>query len=146
LGIRVVCTRFGVILARDGGALPKMLTPFKLGVGGKIGSGKQWMSWITLEEVLGVLRLALEDGTMRGPVNVVSPQPVRNAEFTQALAKILRRPWLFPAPAFALRLLLGEMADALLLASQRVVPAELEKIGYRFIHADLSSALFAVLS
>jgi uncharacterized protein (TIGR01777 family) len=146
LGIRVVCTRFGVILARDGGALPKMLTPFKLGVGGKIGSGKQWMSWITLEEVLGVLQLALEEGTMRGPVNVVSPQPVRNAEFTQALAKILHRPRLFPAPAFALRLLLGEMADALLLASQRVVPAELERIGYRFIHTDLPSALIAVLS
>jgi uncharacterized protein len=146
LGVRVVSTRFGVILARNGGALRKMLTPLQLGVGGKIGTGQQWMSWITLEEVVGILRLALEDGTLRGPVNVVSPHPVRNVDFTQALAKALRRPSLFPAPAFALRLLLGEMADALLLASQRVVPTQLEKVGYRFVHPDLPSALIAVLS
>jgi uncharacterized protein len=146
LGIRVVCARFGVILAREGGALPKMLTPFKLGVGGKIGSGQQWMSWITLEEVLGILQLGLEDGTLRGPVNAVSPHPVRNAEFTHALAKILHRPSLLPAPAFALRLVLGEMADALLLTGQRVVPAQLEKVGYRFLHPHLPSALLAVLS
>jgi uncharacterized protein len=146
LGIRVVCTRFGVILAKNGGALPKMLTPFKLGLGGKLGSGQQWMSWITVDDVVGILVRALEEGTLRGPVNVVSPHPVRNAEFTQVLAKTLHRPALFPAPAFALRLIVGEMADALLLSSQRVVPAQLEKAGYRFLHPDLAEALSAVLS
>lgn len=146
LGIRVVQARFGVILAKDGGALPKMLTPFKLGVGGKIGSGKQWMSWIALEDVVGILRFALEDDSIRGPVNVVSPQPVRNVDFTQALAKTLHRPALFPAPAFALRLALGEMADALLLSSQRVVPAQLEKADYSFKHPDLAGVLATLLS
>ena len=94
------------------------------------------MSWITVDDVVGILVSALEEGTLRGAVNVVSPHPVRNAEFTQVLAKTLHRPALFPAPAFALRLILGEMADALLLSSQRVVPARLEKAGYRFLHPD----------
>ncbi len=146
LAIRVVCTRFGVILAKPGGALPKMLTPFKLGVGGKIGSGEQWMSWIALDDVVGILHVALEEGPLRGPVNVVSPQPVRNAEFTQILARILHRPALIPAPAFALRLAFGEMADALLLSSQRVSPARLEEVGYPFRHPNLAGALAAVLS
>jgi uncharacterized protein len=145
LGVRVVRARFGVILAKNGGALPKMLLPFRMGVGGKIGSGKQWMSWITLPEVVAILRFALENGEMRGPVNVVSPQAVRNVGFTTALAKAVHRPALFPAPAFALRLALGEMADALLLSSQRVAPAQVEKLGYRFIHADLGEALASVL-
>ena len=114
---------------------------FGLGVGGRIGSGQQWMSWISLEDVVAILRLALENGAVRGPVNVVSPQPVRNAEFTAALAKALHRPALFPAPAFALRLVLGEMADALLLSSQRVVPGQLEKLGYKFQHPDLATTL-----
>jgi uncharacterized protein len=146
LGIRVVRTRFGVILAREGGALPQMARPFRFGVGGRIGSGQQWMSWVSLVDVVSVLRFALEDGSVRGAVNVVSPQPVRNAEFTVALAKALHRPALFPAPAFALRLILGEMADALLLASQRVVPAELEKLGYRFLQTDLANTLARLLS
>jgi len=145
LGVRVVRARFGVILAKNGGALPKMLLPFRMGVGGKIGSGKQWMSWITLPEVVAILRFALENGEMRGPVNVVSPQAVRNVGFTTALAKAVHRPALFPAPAFALRLALGEMTDALLLSSQRVAPAQVEKLGYRFIHADLGEALASVL-
>jgi uncharacterized protein (TIGR01777 family) len=146
LGIRVVCARFGVILAKEGGALPKMARPIQFGVGGKIGSGQQWISWITREEVVAILRFALENGAVRGPINVVSPQPVRNAEFTAVLAKTLHRPALFPAPAFALRLLLGEMADALLLSSQRVNPEKLQKLGYRFLHPELPSALAAVLS
>ncbi len=146
LGIRVVCVRFGIILSKNGGALPKMVKPFKLGVGGKIASGQQWMSWIALVDVVGILRLALEDGTVRGPINVVAPQPVRNADFTQALAKALHRPALFPVPALALRLALGEMADALLLASQRVQSAQLEKAGYRFLYPNLPDALAAVLS
>ena len=145
-GIRVVCARFGVILAKNGGALPKMLTPFKFGVGGRMGSGQQWMSWITLEDVVGILHLALEDGALRGSINVVSPQPIRNVDFTQGLANALHRPALFPVPAFALRLVLGEMADALLLSSQRVIPAQLEKVGYHFLHPDLQGALTTVLS
>jgi hypothetical protein len=146
LGIRVVCARFGIVLSRNGGALPKMVKPFRLGVGGKIGSGQQWMSWISLVDVVGILRLALEDGTVRGPVNVVAPQPVRNVDFTEALAKALHRPALFPVPAFALRLALGEMADALLLASQRVQSTQLEKAGYRFLYPHLPDALATMLS
>ncbi len=141
LGIRVVLARFGIILAREGGALPKMLTPFKLGVGGRLGSGNQWMSWVTLEEAVGILRFAVENATVRGAINVVSPQPLQNEEFTRVLAKAMHRPALFPAPAFALRLALGEMANALLLSSQRVAPRLLEKLGYRFLHPDLSAAL-----
>src|SRR5947208_6225938 len=145
LGIRVVLARFGVILAREGGALPKMMLPFKFGVGGKLGSGQQWQSWVALEDVVGILRFAIENASVRGAINMVSPQPLQNAEFTCVLAKAMHRPALFPAPAFALRLALGEMADALLLSSQRVLPGALEKLGYRFLHADLTSALAAVL-
>ena len=146
LGIRVVLARFGIILAREGGALPKMMLPFKFGAGGKLSSGQQWMSWVTLEDVIGILRLAIENASLRGAINVVSPQPLQNAEFTYVLAKAMRRPALFPAPGFALRLALGEMADALLLSSQRVTPRAIEKLGYRFLHADLTSALAAVLA
>ena len=144
LGIRVVGARFGIILAKHGGALPRMARPFLWGAGGKIGSGEQWMSWVTLQDVVGILRFALENGAARGAINVVSSQPVRNAEFTKKLAKTLHRPALFPAPAFALRLLLGEMADELLLSSQRAMPAQLEKLGYRFLYPDLPGALAAV--
>jgi uncharacterized protein len=146
LGIRVVLARFGIVLARQGGALAKMLLPFKLGVGGRLGSGKQWMSWITLEDVVGIIRFTLENGAVRGAVNVVAPQAVQNAEFTKVLAKALHRPALFPAPAFALRLALGEMADALLLSSQHVTPRKLQQLGYSFLHSDLPSALGAVLA
>jgi uncharacterized protein (TIGR01777 family) len=146
LGIRVVLARFGVILARQGGALPKMLTPFKLGAGGRLGRGKQWMSWVTLEDVVGALRMTVENNSARGAINIVAPKPVQNSEFTQILARAVHRPALFPAPSIALRFALGEMADALLLSSQRVVPQRLEKLGYRFLHPDLTSALAAVLS
>src|SRR5579859_1160780 len=146
IGIRVVFARFGIILARDGGALPRMVLPFRLFAGGKIGSGKQWMSWISLDDAIAILRFALEHGEVRGPMNVISPQPVQNVEFTKTLASAMHRPALFPAPAFALRLALGEMADALLLSSQRVLPRKLESLGYRFLQADLGSALAAILS
>lgn len=146
LGIRVVLARFGIILAKEGGALAKMMTPFRLGAGGRIGSGKQWMSWVALKDVVEILRLAMENNAIRGAVNVVSPEPVTNAEFTKALAHTLHRPALFPAPAFALRLALGEMAEALLLSSQRGTPQCLHKSGYRFVHADLKSAMTATLS
>jgi len=146
LGIRVVLARFGIILAREGGALPKMMLPFKFGAGGKLGSGQQWMSWVALKDVVGILQLVIENASLRGAVNIVSPQPLQNAEFTYVLAQAMHRPALFPAPAFALRLALGEMADALLLSSQRVLPGAIEKLGYRFLHADLTSALAAVLA
>jgi len=146
LGIRVVLARFGVVLAKQGGALPKMAQPFRLGIGGPIGSGQQWMSWVALEDAVGIVKFALENGNLHGPVNVVSPVPVRNADFTSALAKVLHRPALLPAPAFALRLALGEMADALLLSSQRVVPEQLEWAGFRGAYASLDAALAATLA
>ena len=141
IGIRVVLARFGIALSRHGGALPAMMLPFRFFVGGKIGSGQQWMSWITLEDVVEFLRLAIENGNVRGPINVISPQPVQNAEFTKTLADVIHRPAFFPAPAFALRLVLGEMADTLLLSSQRVLPQRLEKLGYHFLYPDLTAAL-----
>jgi uncharacterized protein (TIGR01777 family) len=146
LGIRVVRARFGVVLSKQGGALPEMMRPLKLFVGGKLGTGCQWMSWITLEDSVNILRLVLENEHISGPVNVVSPHPITNANFTKTLAATLRRPALLPAPAFALRLLLGEMADALLLSSQRVLPSELQKLDYPFSHPDLCAALSFVLA
>jgi uncharacterized protein (TIGR01777 family) len=145
IGIHVVLARFGIILARHGGALAKMLLPFKLGAGGRLGSGKQWMSWITLEDVVGTIRFAMEHNAVRGAVNVVAPQPVQNVEFTKTLAQALHRPALFPAPPFALRLALGEMADALLLSSQRVKSQVLQKLSYRFLHPELSAAFNVVM-
>ena len=146
LGIRVVLPRIGIVLAKEGGALPAMLRPFRLGIGGRIGSGQQWMSWITLRDLVAILKLCLENGDARGPINLVSPNPVRNAEFTAALAETLHRPALFPAPPFALRLALGEMADALLLASQCVLPTQLEKLAYRFLDPHLKPALTQILA
>src|SRR5467141_3135333 len=145
LGIRVVLARFGIILAREGGALAKMMLPFKFGAGGKLSSGQQWMSWVKLEDVVGILRLGIENASVRSAINIVAPQPLQNAEFTKVLAQVMHRPALFLAPAFALRLALGEMADALLLSSRRVLPVALEKLGYRFLRADLPSALNTVL-
>ena len=144
-GARVVLLRFGVILAKQGGALPQMALPFRLGVGGRIGSGRQWISWITLDDVVGIIRFALETNLVSGPANAVSPNPVQNAAFSSSLARVLHRPAIFPAPSFALRLALGEMADSLLLASQRVYPSKLEQLGYRFHYPDLQPALTAVL-
>jgi hypothetical protein len=145
LGIRVVRVRLGVILSKHGGALPQMMRPFRFGVGGKIATGNQWMSWITLDDAVAILRLALENANITGPLNAISPQPVTNADFTKLLAAALHRPALFPAPAFALRLLLGEMADNLLLSSQRALPAQLQKLNFQFAHPDLSTALSAIL-
>jgi uncharacterized protein len=143
-GARVVSLRFGIILAAHGGALPRMAQPFKLGVGGRLGNGQQWMSWLTLAEAVRIVLFALENPRIAGPVNAVTPSPVRNSEFTRILAKALRRPALFPAPAFALRLMLGEMADALLLISQRVEPSRLVSAGYTFLQTDLAGALSEV--
>jgi uncharacterized protein (TIGR01777 family) len=145
-GIRTVIMRFGIVLSVDGGALPRMLTPFRFGAGGRLGSGKQWMSWIALEDVVRVLRAAMDDASWNGPVNVVAPEPVRNSEFTRVLASVLHRPAIFPAPALALRLALGEMADALLLSSQRVQPECLARCGYAFRYENLEAALHAIVA
>ena len=146
LGNRVVRARFGVVVSKQGGALPEMMRPLKLFVGGKLGTGCQWMSWITLKDTVNILRMVLENEHIGGPVNVVSPHPITNTNFTKTLAATLRRPALFPAPAFALRLLLGEMADALLLSSQRVLPSQLQKLEYPFLHPDLRTALSFILA
>jgi len=145
-GMRTVIARFGIVLSLDGGALPRMLTPFKFGAGGRLGSGKQWMSWIALEDAVRVLRAAIDDARWNGAVNVVSPEPVRNSEFTRVLASVLHRPAIFPAPAFVLRLALGEMADALLLSSQRVQPVCLQQYGFAFRYENLEAALHAALA
>jgi uncharacterized protein len=144
-GIHTVNTRFGVILSRDGGALPKMLPPFRMGVGGRIGTGRQWMSWIHIADVVGAIEHALDNPSVSGAVNVVGPNPAMNAEFTRTLARALHRPAIFPMPSFAARLAFGEMGDALLLASQRVEAAKLTANGYRFQFEDLSAALAALL-
>jgi uncharacterized protein (TIGR01777 family) len=140
-GIRVVNTRFGIILDSEGGALAKMLTPFRMGIGGRIGNGKQWMSWIALDDVVEGLKFALTNETLSGPVNFVAPNPVTNAEFTKTLGKALSRPTIFPIPAFGVRLAFGEMGDALLLGSLRVEPGGLKKTNYQFQYPQLAGAL-----
>ena len=145
LGMRVVRTRFGVILANNGGALPQMMRPFKFGAGGRVGSGQQWMSWIALDDVVAILQYAVENRAISGALNVVAPQPVRNADFAKELGRAMHRPAFLPAPAFALEFVLGEMAEALLLASQRVMPTRLQQLGYRFLYPQLSGALAAIL-
>ena len=144
-GIRVVNLRFGVVLSAEGGALAKMLFPFRMGAGGVLGSGRQYMSWIALDDAAGVIHHALVTDALRGPANAVSPQPVTNREYTKMLGRGLRRPTIFPMPAFAARMAFGEMADALLLSSQRVVPRRLEETGYIFRLPDLEGALRHVL-
>ena len=144
-GIRTAKMRFGVVLSPTGGALQKMLPPFRMGVGGKIGNGRQWWSWIDVKDLVGAIHHALKSDSLRGPVNVVAPKPVRNAEFSNILADVLSRPSIFPMPAFAARLALGQMADELLLASQHVEPAKLIATGYPFQCADLKQALEAML-
>lgn len=145
LGTRTAILRFGVILSPHGGALPRMLPLFRLGLGGRLGSGKQWMSWLTLAEAVGIIRFALQNARVRGPLNAVAPYSVRNAEFTATLGRVLRRPTLFPAPAMALRLALGEMAEALLLSSQRVLPRRLQELSYSFQQPELERALSVLL-
>ena len=140
-GIRVVHLRIGVVMAAKGGALPRMLTPFRLGLGGRLGSGRQVMSWIGLDDLVGVFQRAIMDEGLSGPANAVAPGALTNAEFTKVLAKVLRRPALFPAPAQAIRLAAGEMGEALLLGGARVVPRALQGAGHAFLTPDLESAL-----
>lgn len=145
-GIRVAHMRIGVVLAKDGGALPPLLLPFRLGLGGRIGSGRQYWSWITLQDVVGAFAFALHDEQLRGPVNVVAPQPARLSEFISALGQVLHRPTVLPLPAFAVKLMLGEMGETLLLDSAKVLPTKLQAAGYRFMHPDLQGALQSVIN
>lgn len=145
-GIRTVHARFGIILDAKDGALGKMLTPFRMGIGGRIGDGKQWMSWIHIEDVVNGLRSLISDSSINGPVNFVAPNPVTNAEFTKALGRALSKPTLFPVPAFGVRLAFGEMADALLLSSTRVEPRVLKDRGFVFRWSMLEDALRHLLA
>jgi uncharacterized protein len=140
-GIRVVHPRLGIVLSPRGGALGRTLPIFKLGGGGRIGSGRQWWSWVTLDDVVGAIVHALENDAVTGPLNVGAPNPLTNAQYTRVLGRVLNRPTVFPLPAPAARLALGEVADALLLASQRMEPAKLAATGYEFRHAELEAAL-----
>lgn len=140
-GIRTVLARFGIILDRNGGALAQMLTPFRMGIGGRVGDGRQWMSWIALDDVINALKFLLLDSAVHGPVNIVAPNPVTNAEFTKTLGRVLSRPTFFPVPAFGARLAFGELADALLLSSQKVEPAVLKDRGFAPYWPRLEPAL-----
>ena len=140
-GIRVVCCRLGVVLSDRGGALAKMRLPFLLCLGGRIGSGQQYWSWIHIADAVRAFQFVLENESVQGPVNFVSPQPVTNAEFTRTLGRVLRRPTLFPMPGFMARLVFGEMADALFLSSARAVPRKLQEQGFTFDYPQLESAL-----
>jgi uncharacterized protein (TIGR01777 family) len=145
-GIRVVNLRIGIVLSRGGGALGTMLLPFRLGVGGVIGSGRQYWSWIALGDLIGVVDLALAEKALAGPVNAVSPSPVTNREFTRTLGRVLSRPAVIPLPAFAARLFLGDVADELLMASARVDPEKLRRTGYVFHFPELEPALRTLLT
>jgi len=142
---RVVYLRIGVVLAENGGALEKMLTPFKLGVGGTIGSGKQWMSWIALDDLIKIIHFAIENENLHGAVNAVAPNPVINEEFTKTLGKVLHRPTVLPVPEFAIKLLFGEMGETLLLQGARVLPKKLEDIGFEFEFTNLEQTMKRVL-
>ena len=145
-GMRVVQLRFGVVLSPAGGALAKILPPFRIGLGGVLGSGRQYMSWIALDDAVGAIQHAIVTDALQGPTNAVAPQAVTNQEFTKTLGKVLGRPTVFPLPAFAARLMFGEMADELLLASTRIQPAKLPASGYRFRYPELADALRHLLA
>lgn len=144
-GVRVVMPRIGVVLGRGGGALAQMLLPFRLGVGGRLGTGNQWMSWIALDDLVSLIEFAIADAALRGPVNAVAPNPVTNAVFTRELAAALHRPAIFPVPAFALKILFGEMSQ-ILLGGQRVIPQAALRAGFQFRFAELGEALRQVIA
>jgi uncharacterized protein len=143
--LRVVNLRFGIVLSAQGGALKKMLTPFRFGLGGKLSDGRHYWSWIAIHDLVRAIELALTTESVKGPINVVSPNPVRNAEFTKTLASVLHRPAFFNLPKFAIKLLMGEMGEEALLSSFRVKPAKLEAHSFRFHHPDLRTALAHLL-
>ena len=145
LGVRVVLLRTGIVLGENGGALRSMLTPFKLGLGGPVGAGSQWMSWIHLDDLCGLIVHAIQEPSVSGPLNGTAPFPVRNREFAKTLGAVLNRPAFLPTPVFALRILLGEMAGPLLLTGQKVLPTVAQRTGYRFRHPALEDALRNIL-
>lgn len=145
LGVRTILLRLGIVLGSGGGALPRILLPFKFFAGGPIGSGKQWWSWIHLNDVIGLIRFLISHDQASGPVNVTAPNPVTNRQFAYWAGRIMGRPAWLPVPAAALRLMLGEMADAMLLAGQRVLPAQAQKMGYEFKYPTLEAALRSIL-
>jgi len=140
-GIRVVKVRFGTVLSINGGALKKMLLPFKIGAGGVIGSGKQYMSWVSIDDAVEMIQFAITNDLIQGPINFVTPNAISNRKFTRTFGQVLHRPTIFPLPAFAIRIALGEMADELLLNSTRVFPKKLVESGYKFLQPELSQAL-----
>ena len=140
-GVRVVMPRIGMVLARSGGALAKMLPPFRIGLGGKIGSGEQWMSWITITDLVRVFLLAIDNPAVSGVINAITPNPVRNAEFVQSLGEALHRPAVIPLPAFAVKTLFGQMGEETILGSLRVIPNRLQELNFRFEYPQLLSAL-----
>lgn len=144
-GIRTIMLRTGIVLSKEGGALARMLPPFRLGLGGNLGNGRQYMSWVALDDVVGAIVFALGSEDVEGPTNMVAPNPVRNNEFTQKLAKVLHRPAIFPVPVGVLRMAVGEMADELILASSNVIPKRLAKAGYKFQYPELEDALKHIL-
>ncbi|HEV8026283.1 MAG TPA: TIGR01777 family oxidoreductase [Stellaceae bacterium] len=141
LGVRVCLLRTGIVLGAEDGALARMLPVFALGLGGRIGSGRQWMSWIHLDDIVGLIIHAMVVETVRGPLNATAPEPVRNADFAAALGRALHRPALLPIPAFALRLALGQLADEVLLGGQRVLPQQAQETGYQFLYPTIEEAL-----
>jgi uncharacterized protein (TIGR01777 family) len=143
---RVVCVRTGLVLERDGGALPQMLPPFRFGAGGPVGSGRQYWPWIHRQDWIDLVRFALATPAIAGPLNATAPAPVRNADFARALGRAMHRPAFMPAPGFALKLLLGEMAEGLLLSGQRAVPEKAKRFGYTFAFPDLGGALTALFT
>ncbi len=145
-GVRTSCLRTGLVLSMDGGALPRMLAPFKMGAGGTLGSGKQYMSWIALDDLLSVIEFVLLDKNISGPVNAAAPNPVTNREFTKTLGSVLKRPALFSMPSFAARLIFGEMGDQLLLSSTRVIPEKLRQNGFRFRFEKIEAAIRSLLN
>jgi uncharacterized protein (TIGR01777 family) len=145
LGVRVIRLRIGVVLGAGGGALSRMLLPFRLGLGGRIGNGRQWMSWIHIDDLCDLAAFVLPESTLRGAMNATSPLPVTNAEFTKALARAVHRPAVMPVPAFALKLLFGEMAQVIL-ASQRAVPQAAQRAGFEFQYPEIAGALLQILS
>lgn len=144
LGVRTVFTRFGIVLDKEEGALPKMLLPYKMFVGGKIGTGEQWMSWVHINDVVGAIAFCLENKEMEGPVNVTAPNPMKMKDFGKTLGKVMGRPHWFPTPGFALKIALGEMSE-LVLEGQKVLPKNLEKHGYKFFYIHLDEALSDIL-
>lgn len=144
-GVRVVLMRIGIVLAKDGGALEKMVTPFKFGVGGRVGSGEQWMSWISLDDIISIINFFIEHEELKGAFNLTAPNPVTNEQFTKALGHALSRPTVLPIPEFAIKLLFGEMGETLLLQGARALPKHLEDAGYKFKFTDVETAMKHVL-